>query len=83
MQLSRSQLLSLREVAIRIGAAEDTVVTWVQNGMLPAQMADGMYRFAPEDVAAFANSHPDGNPPGDGIVNDLVRRPDDTAVPGR
>jgi excisionase family DNA binding protein len=74
-------LLPVHEVAIRLSVAEDTVITWAQNGTLPTQIVDGTYRFRSEDIAAYANAHPDPDPAGDGQVNDLIRSPDGPAPP--
>ena len=48
----KTELISLREVAIRLGVCRATVHNWVRLGLLtPAQVTP--YRFAPEVVAAF------------------------------
>ena len=75
--MQTADLLSVHDVAIRLSAAEDTVVGWAQDGTLPAQMIDGAYWFRPADVAAYADAHPDPDPPGDGAVNNLIRPPQD------
>jgi len=79
--METADLLSIHEVAIRLGAAEETVIGWAQNGTLPAIVANNSYWFRPEDVAAYANTYPLANPPGDGAVNDLVEPPDDPLTP--
>jgi excisionase family DNA binding protein len=80
-EMRPTQLLSTHEVAIRLGIAEDTVIRLAQDGTLPASKMDGTYWFLPEDVAAYADTHPDADPPGDGEVNDLIYPPDDPATP--
>jgi hypothetical protein len=76
-----SGLLSVHEAAIRLGAAEETVISWAMNNTLPARLIDGTYWFQPADVAAFANAVPDGNPPGEGEVSNLLYPPNDPPTP--
>ncbi|HEU5013179.1 MAG TPA: helix-turn-helix domain-containing protein [Roseiflexaceae bacterium] len=66
-------LLSVYDVAIRLSISEHTVINRAKNGTLPAQMVDGVYRFQPDVVAAYANANPDADPDGDGKINDLIR----------
>lgn len=48
----KTELISLREAAVRLGVCRATVHNWARLGLLaPAQVAP--YRFAPEAVAAF------------------------------
>jgi excisionase family DNA binding protein len=72
--------LSVHEAAMRLGVAEDTILRLVQDGTLPASGMDGTYWFMYEDIAAYADTHPNADRPGDGIVNDLVRPPDGLAT---
>ncbi len=66
-------LLSAHDVAIRLSLSVGTVMHLAQQGTLPAQITDDTYWFRADDVQAFANRFPDADPPGDGMVNDLVR----------
>jgi len=75
-----ADLLSVHEVAIRLSISEDTVITWARDGTLPAQMIDDTYWFQPPDVAAYANTYPNADPPSDGAVNDLIRPSQDSST---
>ncbi len=75
--MNTSNLLSVHDAAVRLGAAEETVLMWARSGSLPGQERDGTYWFRPEDVAAYGNAYPSGNPPGDAEVNDHIKPSDD------
>lgn len=79
--MQTSRLLSVHEVAIRLGLAEDTVIRLAQDGTLMASGMSGTYWFQLEDIAAYVDAHPDADPPGDGIANDLIRPPNDPPLP--
>ena len=56
----KTELISLREAAVRLGVCRATVHNWARLGLLvPAQVAP--YRFAPEVVASFLRSRREGD----------------------
>lgn len=75
-------LLSAHDVAIRLSLSVDTVLQLARQGDLPTQMMNGAVWFRPDDVAAYADRHPDADPPADGQVTNLIR-PGDDAPPVR
>ena len=55
----KTELISLRDAAARLGVCRATVHNWTRLGLLvPAEAAP--FRFAPETVAAFLRSRRDG-----------------------
>ena len=74
--MNQPETMSAHDAAVRLSLSIDTVLQLARSGALPAHAVDGAYRFRREDVESYARRSADTDPPGDGIVNDLVRRPD-------
>lgn len=71
--MDASRRVTVHEAAIELGVAETTVLGWAQDGTLPAKQEGGTYWFRAEDVAAYANAHPDADPEGDAEKNTHIR----------
>ncbi len=50
---SGKEVLTLAEIAARLGVSRRTVLRWVQEGDLPAYRIRGIIRVRPEDFEAF------------------------------
>lgn len=51
--VTEQRMLTLVEIATRLGVSRRTVLRWVQEGALPAYRIGGIIRVRPEDFEAF------------------------------